>query len=32
MADEVEQVHPAAVHTMPNGFKAVDYGLAVRAA
>lgn len=29
MADEVEQVHPEAVFTHPNGFKMVDYGKAV---
>jgi hypothetical protein len=32
MADEVEQIHPEAVHVMPNGFKAVDYALATEAA
>lgn len=29
MADEVEKVAPEAVHTAPNGFKAVDYERAV---
>jgi hypothetical protein len=29
MADEVERVRPEAVITMPNGFKAVDYGKAL---
>lgn len=29
MADDVEKVMPEAVHTMPNGFKAVDYERAV---
>jgi hypothetical protein len=32
MADEVEQIDPGAVHSMAGGFKAVDYGRAMRAA
>jgi hypothetical protein len=32
MADEVEQIDPGAVHSMPGGFKAVDYERAVKSA
>jgi hypothetical protein len=32
MADEVEKIDPSAIHVMPSGYKAVDYGRAMASA